>query len=122
MKLADAVRCEHARLAEIGDVGHGDRDLPGIARHPAGRRRALLGGVAIPLRPGGGFAVSKIEAAHHGTGLPTTVGWFGRPVEGIAVGPVDPPPDPVDRDSGGGQVAQENESFSSSATSLETSL
>jgi len=122
MQLSDTVLCQHARLAEIGDVGHGDRDLPGITGHPAGRRRALLGGVPIPLRPGGGFAIGEIEAAHHCTGLPTAVGWVGRPVEGIAAGPIDPPPDPVDRDPGGGQVAQENESFSSSATSLETSL
>ena len=39
-----------------------------------------------------------------------------------AAAPVDPPPDPCDGDSGGGQASQENESFSSSATSLETSL
>jgi hypothetical protein len=82
----------------------------------------LLGGVPIPLRPGGGFAIGEIEAAHDCAGLPPAVGRVDRPVEGIAAGPSDPPPDPADRDPGGWQVAQENESFSSSATILDTSL
>lgn len=121
-KLRDAVPIEYARFREVGDVGDVHGNSPGIARHPTGRRCPLLGRMAVPLGPGRLLSVRQIEATDDGAGLPAAVGGVGRPEERIASASVDPPPDAVDGDPGGGGSVQENESFSSSATSLETSL
>jgi hypothetical protein len=69
------------------EVGHPDVDLPepDPARQLLVRRNALLGEVAVPLRPGGLFRIREIEGAEDIAALPPTVGrrhadrWPSRP-------------------------------------------
>ena len=119
VKLGDAVLREGGGRREIGDIGHVNVDSPGVARHSAGRRGSLLRGVAIPLCPRRCLRVAQVETPNDSAGLPSAVCRLGSPHERITAAADDPPPSALDGDSCSGQLDQENESFSSSATSLE---
>ena len=121
-KLIDPVRRKDARSRKIRDVLNVRRDLPRFSRHPIRGRDAQLRSVAVPLGPSGGLSVGQVVGADNRPSLPAAVVGVRRPEERIVARAIDPPPDAADRNPGGGQAAQEKESFSSSATSFETSL
>ena len=127
-EFVDSESGKNAVVGQVGDLVNVDADPPGVARQPRDWRNADLRVVAIPLGPSGGLSVGEIVATDDCAGLPASVGGIRCPEEGIPAAPDDPPPDPGRRSPLGGDPAprqapgpQENESFSSSVTSFETS-
>ena len=111
---------------EIHDVLEIDLDPPDRARKAPRGRDAGLGGVAVPLRPDGRLRVAEVDRADDVAALPAAVRRLLGPEERLRANAGDPEPgaldvDPLRRRLLPDPAAQENDSFSSSATIFETS-
>jgi len=121
IEALDAVRREGALHGEIDDIVQVDLDPPDRPREPPRRRDACLGGVAIPLGPDRGLGVAQVDRADDAPALPATIGGLIGPDEWLGAGSRDTEPGPLDVDARRRKLAQEKLSFSSSATSFDTS-
>jgi hypothetical protein len=117
----EPMRGEGAVGGEVDDVAEVDLHAPDGAREPSRGRDARLGRVPVPLCPDGRFRVAEVDRADDAAALPPTVGRLVGPEEGLGVDPGDPEPGPLDADARRDVRAQANDSFSSSATTFETS-
>ena len=121
IEALDAVCREGALRGEVDNVVQVDFDPPDRPWEPPRRRDASLGGVAIPLRPDRGLGVAQVDRAHDAPALPATVGGLIGPDEWLGAGSRDTKPGALDVDAWRRKLAQEKLSFSSSATSFDTS-
>lgn len=118
----NSVRRQNAVRGQVGDVGQIHLESPQRAWHPALWRHTEFGRVSVPLGPRRLFAVGKVERTDHLSALPPTVRRLRSPSQRICARPAEAPPHARDADRGRDDLDQEKESFSSSATSRETSL
>ena len=132
-RRVEARRCRRRRARPRRSGRRRHRCRPRSARSTvasAARRDGRLGRVAIPLGPHGRLGVAEVDRANDAPALPAAIGGLIGPEERLRIDSGQAPPraldvDPrsrqLDRRAARRRIAQENDSFSSSATSFETS-
>jgi hypothetical protein len=117
----DPVRGEGPFNGQVDDIVDVDVDPPDRPRESSRRWDARLGCVAIPLGPHGRLRVAEIDRADDAPALPPPVGGLIGPEEWLGVDAGDAEPGALDVDPRRDGIVQENDSFSSSATTFDTS-
>jgi hypothetical protein len=128
----DAVGRKRPIGREVDHIVEVDLDLPDRPWESPRWRDARFGGVPVPLGPDRRLRVAEVDRADDAPALPSAIGGLIGPEERLRVDACDPEPGAADVDATRrrllprarrlpNSIAQANDSFSSSATTFETS-